>query len=136
MARTWTKTEAFAHFGAELENVRWSWSGISPSGDVVVLVLWQDAVRGKGGAVTYADEDDLEAEWRRRPGHSARTRHLIHCRDHLGGKFRAVVARAVDVTEDPRRIGSCYPQTGAVWQLDRFDETTGAFSAHVLPDGV
>jgi hypothetical protein len=36
----------------------------------------------------------------------------------------------VDVNEDPRRIASCYPQEGVTWQLDEFDESTGAFTAH------
>lgn len=132
MPRTWTKTEAFAHFGAELENVRWSWSGVSPDGGVVVLVLWQDGIKGRNGELTYADEDDLEAEWRSRPGHHARTRHLKHSVDQLDGRFRAVIARAVDTDEDPRRIASCHPQEKAIWQIDRFDEKTGTFAAHVV----
>jgi hypothetical protein len=39
MSRAWTKTEAFDRSGTRLTNTRWSWSGISPAGDVVALVL-------------------------------------------------------------------------------------------------
>ena len=133
MSRAWTKTDAFAHFGVTLDNVRWSWSGMSPDGSAVAVVLWQDAVKGRGGQLTYADDEDLDAEWRQRLGHDARIRHLVHSRDRLDGRFRAVIARAVDVTADPREIASCFPQEGVFWQIDSLDEDTGAFTAYVLP---
>jgi hypothetical protein len=133
MPRQWNKTESFGHFGAAMTNTRWSWSGVSPDGGVVVVVLWQDVVKGRDGRLTYADEDDLDADWRRRPGHSERIEHLRHCRDNLEGRFRAVIARAVNVNADPRDIAACHPQQGVWWQLDHLDEETGAFRAHVLP---
>lgn len=133
MPRTWTKTEAFAHFGTKLTNAQWSWSGIAPDGSVVAIVLWQDGVKGRDGGLTYADDDDLDAEWRRRLGHAERVRHLVHCRDALEGRFRAVIARAVVPITDPRQIASCHPQEGVWWRLEDFDETTGAFRAHVEP---
>ncbi|MHC9420583.1 hypothetical protein ACYZX9_18500 [Sphingomonas citri] len=132
MPKTWTKTEAFEFFGAKLTNARWSWSGLSPEEDVVAIVLWQDGVRGKNGEMTYADDQDLDAEWRRRPGHAERNRHLALCRDKLDGRFRAVIARAVDTSADPRQIAACFPQEQAVWKLSSFDETTGAFTAEVV----
>lgn len=135
MPRTWAKTEAFEHFGAKLTDARWSWSGIAPDGSVVAVVLWQDVVKGRNGELTYADEDDLDAEWRRRPGHAERVRHLAHCRDALDGRFRAVIARAVDVDADPRDIAACHPQQGMWWRLDHLHEATGAFRAHVERDG-
>lgn len=131
MPRTWTKTEAFESFGTRLTNARWSWSGIAPDGSVVAVVLWQDVVKGRNGELTYADEDDLEAAWRQRPGHAERVRHLAHCRDALDGRFRAVIARAVDVDADSRDIASCHPQHGVWWRLDHLDEASGAFRASV-----
>lgn len=131
MPRTWTKTEAFAHFGATLTNARWGWSGIAPDCSVMALVLWQDVVKGRDGQLTYFDDDDLDAEWRRRPGHAERTRHLAICQDRNEGRFRAVIARAVDPDADPRDIASCHPQESVWWRLDEFDEVTGAFRAHV-----
>jgi|ERR1051325_8465881 hypothetical protein len=132
MPRNWNKTEAFAHFGVQLDNVRWSWSGVSANSGVVAVLLWQDAVKGREGQLSYADDEDLDAPWRERLGHAARVRHLAHCRDHLDGRFRAVIARAVDVNADPRKIASCFPHEGATWKLDHLDESTGAFTAHVL----
>lgn len=131
MPRIWTKTEAFAHFGTELTNARWSWSGIAPDESVVAPVLWQDGVKRREGRLTYFDDDDLDGEWRRRAGHTERARHLAICRDRHEGRFRAVIARAVDPAADPRDIASCHPQEGVWWRLDEFDGTTGAFRAHV-----
>lgn len=50
----------------------------------------------------------------------------------LGGRFRAIIAKAVDVTADPRKIEKCFPQEGVYWQIDSLDEATGAFTAHVI----
>lgn len=135
MARSWSKTDAFALFGVGLDNTRWSWSGVSPDGATVCVLLWQDAVKRAGDRFEYADDEDLDAEWRTRLGHTARVRHLAHCRDQCDGRFRAVIARAVDTAADPREIDSCFPQQGVWWQLDSFDEGTGAFTAHALPSG-
>lgn len=132
MRETWNKTTSFEHFGVKLVNVRWSWSGRSDDGSVVALVLWQDGVTGKNGNLTYDDTEDANAEWRSRPGSKERTELLRHCCDHLAGRFRAVIAVAVDVKADPRKIERCFPQKGAFWQLDKFDRTTGAFSAYVV----
>jgi hypothetical protein len=41
MSKEWTKTDAFAYFGAHGANPRWSWSARSPDGANVVLTLWQ-----------------------------------------------------------------------------------------------
>lgn len=132
MRETWNKTTSFGHFDVKLSNTRWSWSGRSEDGSTVALVLWQDGVKGKNGDLTYDDSDEPDAEWRGRPGSNERTELLKHCRDHLGGPFRAVIAVAVDVKADPRQIAGCFPQKGVFWQLDDFDDTTGAFSAHVI----
>lgn len=132
MPRQWTKTEAFAHFGATMTNIRWSWSGMSPDRNSVVVVLWQDAIKRTDGQFVYADDEELDAAWRQRPGHAERIEHLRHSRDCLDGRFRAVIARAVDIHADPRDIASCHPQQDVWWQLDHFDEATGAFRAHAL----
>lgn len=132
MAESWNKTTSFAHFGVDLVNTRWSWSGRSADQSVVALVLWQDGVKGRNGDLTYDDTEDPTAEWRSRPGSTERMQLLKYCRDALGGRFRAVIAVAVDVTADPRQIERCFPQKGVFWQLDDFDETSGAFTAHVI----
>jgi len=113
-----------------MENTRWSWSGVSADGQSAVLVLWADGVRrDSAGNFIYEDNKDLDAEWRRRPGHSARVRHLLHVRDALGGEFNAIIARAEDVKAEPRKIQSCYPHEGVVWTLTSFEPATGAFTA-------
>lgn len=130
MPRQWSKTDAFAHYGVEMENTRWSWSGVSDDGQFAVLVLWADNVRRDAeGNFIYEDNKDLDAEWRRRPGHTARVRHLLHVRDQLAGKFNAIIARAEDRNASPRKIQSCYPHKGVVWRLTNFDPSTGAFTA-------
>lgn len=134
MRETWNKTTAFEYFGVPLLNTRWSWSGRSSDSSVVALVLWQDGVKGKNGELTYDDTEDADAEWRSRPGSKERTKILEHCRDYLGGRFRAVIAVAIDVKADPRQIERCFPQKDVFWQLDYFDDKTGAFSAHVIQD--
>jgi hypothetical protein len=130
--RQWSKTEAFEHFGVQLENVRWSWSGVSEDGQTVALVLWQDGVKGRDGELRYHDDDDLDAEWRKRTGAKRRIEHLKHAVGNRDGKFRAIIAKAVDTRADPRQIEKCFPQQDVWWQIDTFDETTGAFTAHVL----
>ncbi len=130
MPGQWSKTDAFAHYDVEMENTRWSWSGVSEDGKSAVLVLWADGVRRDAdGSFIYVDDKDLDAAWRRRPGHSARVRHLLHVRDELGGKFKAIIARPEDVKASPRKIASCYPHEGVIWTLTKFDPATGAFAA-------
>lgn len=67
MPRTWTKTEAFNHFGTKLTNVRWSWSRVAPDGGVVALVLCQEVVKGRNGELTYSDGDDAHPAPRPQP---------------------------------------------------------------------
>ena len=66
MPRAWSKTEAFDYFNTDMENVRWSWSGISRDQSKVVVVLWQDGVKRKEAHFVYWDDEDLGAEWRTR----------------------------------------------------------------------
>lgn len=132
MGKAWNKTTAFGHFGIVLENVQWSWSGISEDGGTVAVVLWQDGVKGRDGALIYRDDEDLEALWRQRTGNKRRIIHLQHALDALDCKFRAVIAKAVDINADPRQIEKCFPQEMAYWKLDTFDPVTGAFTAHIL----
>jgi len=45
MAAKWTRADAFAYFGAQGKNPRWSWSARSADGKTVVLTMWQDEFR-------------------------------------------------------------------------------------------
>ena len=128
--KNWSKTDAFANFDTELENVRWSWSGISRDESHVVLVLWQDSVKMRDGHLTYWDDEELDAEWRTRTGAKRRIEHIQHAIDKCEGKFHAVIAVARDVNSDPREIERCFPQENVIWMVDDFDHATGAFKAH------
>ena len=130
MPKDWSKTDAFAYFDTELENVRWSWSGISRDGSQVALVLWQDVVKMRDGRLTYWDDEELEAEWRTRIGAKRRSEHLQHAIDKCESKFHGVIAVARDVKSDPREIERCFPQRNVVWMVESFDHATGAFKAH------
>ena len=132
MARAWTKTEAFEHFGVELENVQWSWSGISRDGGRVAVVLWQDGVKMHEGHLAYYDDQDLDAEWRDRIGNKRRVLHLVHAREKLDGCFQAIIAKAADRDADLRKIEKCFPQVEGHWLLEFLDEETGAFRAHIV----
>ena len=132
MPKSWTKTEAFGHFDTELENVRWSWSGISRDQNTVVTVLWQDGVKKNDDRFVYWDDEDLQAEWRTRTGARRRSEHIQHAIDHCQSRFRAVIAIARDVNSDPREIDRCFPQQGVTWHIDSFDYDTGAFKAHAI----
>lgn len=132
MKKHWNKTTAFGHFGVTLENVQWSWSGVSGDASTVAVVLWQDGVKGKNGDFVYLDNDDLDAQWRERTGNKRRIEHLRHTMGNLDGRFRAIIAKAVDTDADPREIENCFPQEGVFWQLDSLDDDSGAFTAHVI----
>lgn len=113
-----------------MANTRWSWSGLSADKQTAVIVLWQDVVkRDDSGALVYRDDEDIDADWRRRPGHSERVEVLKHIVTELDGHFRAIIARARDTSVDPREIDSCFPQEGVIWKVDAFDPDTGAFTA-------
>jgi len=105
---------------------------MSADGKTVALVLWQDGIKGRNGELRYHDDEDLAAEWRQRIGAARRSEHLKHAVNHLGGRFRAVIAKAVDSSTDPRQIEKCFPQEGVEWQIETFDDQTGAFRAYVL----
>ena len=130
MPKVWSKTEAFDHFGVQMTNTRWSWSGVSDNGEAVVVVLWQDRVKASQEGTRYDDDKGLEEEWRKRTGSLHRTQHLKHAVENCGGKFHAVIAIPKDKDANPREIDRCFPQQGVLWTIDEFDEHTGAFRSH------
>ena len=134
MPRAWSKTEAFDYFNTDMENVRWSWSGISRDQSKVVVVLWQDGVKRKEAHFVYWDDEDLGAEWRTRIGARRRSEHIQHAIDHCDSRFYAIIAIARDVTSEPREIERCFPQGNAVWLIDSFDYASGSFKAHAVID--
>ena len=130
MAKRWTRTECFSHFGAAGANPRWSWSGRSTDGETVVITLWQDKLKRRpDGTWIYVDHDDRGHDWTRRPGNSERLEHLKHAVDNLGGLFRVVVAKAKDVDASHGAIEDCFPQPNLIMKIIELDRETGEFTA-------
>ena len=124
------KVEAYASFGAELKNERWSWSGHTPGGTTVVVTLWQDKIRPVEGGIRYDIYDDPDLEtWRTKRGNRERIRDLVLARERCDGLFRVVVGRAND-TGDAMLEGSFYEaRPDLTMRLIDLDQKTGAFSA-------
>ena len=131
MAKNWSKSEAFAYFGAAGKNSRWSWSARSPDGKTVVLTLWADELNYKSVPISYDCFGSKTAIWSDRPGNRERLENLIWARDQCDGLFRVVITVAEDVHAEPRAIKQCHPQRDMVMRLVDLDERTGEFRAEV-----
>lgn len=125
------KVEAFARYGVKLKNDRWSWSGISPAGDVV-LGLWQDEFDFRSTPPSYRANAETIALWHDRPGNRERIEHLAHARKNTGGRFRVVVMRAKDITADPREVAEAFARENMNMELVEFDEDSGLFTARLV----
>lgn len=120
---------AYRSFGATLTNERWSWSAITDVGEVI-LTLWKDELNYRTKPASY----DLFghprlAEWTDRPGNRERIEHLKWARDRSGGRFRVVIATAVDEDANIREIAEAYPRPNIIMRLVDLDERTGEFRA-------
>jgi hypothetical protein len=132
MAKVWTKTEAFAHFGATMTNVQWSWSARTPDGKTVVLSLWGDRFSWKKRPIEYHErEDDPPPEWIARLGNRERLENLIWAQEHCGRVFRVIMARAKDKNAEPREIEECFPRADLVMRIT-YIKPTGQFGAMVI----
>ncbi len=123
---------AYAQYGAELKNPQWSWSAIAPDGEVI-LTLWQDEFDYSAKPPCYdLFESPTLSLWSGRQGNKDRIEHLKHARDHREGRFRVVVAKALDPAADPRKIGEAFARPNMLMSLDALDERTGEFKASLL----
>jgi hypothetical protein len=137
MAKEWTKTEAFAYFGATLTNVRWSWSARTPDGTAVILALWSDRFSRKTNPLQYEEETGARTrEWVDRPGNRERIQNLIWARDHCDGVLRVVMARAKDINARPREIDDCFPRENLYMRITYLSEETGQFGAVAIEDNI
>lgn len=132
MSKSWTLSDAFAHFGAAGTNPRWSWSARSEDGKTVVMTLWQDIFNFKTRPISYDTYDHGTEVWTDTPRNRERLENLIWARDHCDGLFRVVVTVAEDVNVYPRKIEECFPQEKMVMRLVKLDEETGEFRAEVV----
>jgi hypothetical protein len=128
MAKKWTHTAAFKHFGTKPKNIQWSWSARSPEGETVVVTLWQDKFKRRDGRIVYERQGIFNGSPDTRPGFRELMDNLAWAQTHCHGRFRVITAIAKDVTAEPRSIRECAP-TNMVMRLTHLDMTTGTFSA-------
>jgi hypothetical protein len=133
MARKWTRTEAFGHFGVALTNTRWSWSGRTPNGKTVVLALWSDRFCPKTVPLQYKDHRFAPDQTRiNRAGNRERLDNLLWARDHCNGLFRVVMGKPKDRDSDPREVDDSWPKDNIVMRIISLNEHTGEFSAEMV----
>jgi hypothetical protein len=113
--------QAFAAFGATLLAPGESLSARGADGDVVVA-LWRHKFVGRDGALRYEQGPQPSTSTIR-----ALIADLVHARDHLDGKLRAVLCVAKDAGADPRALRECAPYPH-VLTLEALDESSGAFT--------
>jgi hypothetical protein len=124
-------TEAFAKYGATLNNHQWSVSAFAPDGSLVVS-LWQDWLkRGETkGTLVYADTLSL---WKGNDdGRNEFRRHLSAAKD-CGASIRLVVAHPVSPADaalvgkvpDESKIKKTFSvRQDVVGTLEEFDDDT------------
>jgi hypothetical protein len=132
VGKRWTKTEAFAAFGAKCRNARWSWSARSPDAGVVVLTFWKDFFNPKTKPATYDDTRWEELGDPNAPGNRERIENIKLAVERHGGVVSVVIAVAKDVEKAPREIEECYPQKNLKMRITEFNEKTGMFRAEVV----
>jgi hypothetical protein len=128
LARKWTHTKAFEHFGTKPKNVQWSWSARNEAEKTVVVTLWQDMFSRKDGKFVYVRPGFEPSEPDTRPGFRELMENLVWARDHCDGRFKVIVAIAKDRNAVPRSIRECAP-TKMIMRLTHLDSDIGAFTA-------
>jgi hypothetical protein len=128
MAKRWTHTSAFAHFGTKPHNVQWSWSARSGDGKTVVVTLWQDLFTRERHRLIYSRPGSELSAPDRRPGFRELMENLTWARDNCEGQFKIIIAIAKDVSAEPRAIAECFPSPMTM-KLTHLDVSTGAFTA-------
>lgn len=125
-----TRTEAFAHFGAQLRNVGWSWSARTADDKTVILALWSDRFSWQARPVRYDDyRSKVDQTWIDRPGNRERLENLVWARDKCDGLFRVVMVTPKDKQSDPREIDESFPRDDIVMKIIDLSEATGEFRA-------
>lgn len=129
IAINWTKTSAFAHFGAKATNVRWGWSARSDDGATIVLTVWDDEfdVDDPSSVLDTFGHPTL-AQWTHAKGNRDKIKNLLWTRENCGDLFRLIVATAEDVDAMPRKAVGFRPHT-RLMRLTDLDERTGEFRA-------
>lgn len=126
MASKMTRTECFAVHGVVPKNNRWSWSGRSPDGSRVAVVLWQDKF-ADGGKAYRSEAHSSDEKWFGSNGHNELIENLQHAKEMLSGVVYFIVARAKDPLAEPRSIDECFTRANMQMEIVHFDPVSGAF---------
>ena len=128
------KVKAYGEMGVKLRNIRWSWSGRTSDGRVV-LSIWKEQIdwNAKPPRIDIFEDDRL-ADMMSKPGNKERIENLKWARDRYDGVFELVLTTAVDFDASPRVIARAEPSKLKM-KLVSFDEISGEFSAQVVERG-
>ena|ERR1700693_654643 len=129
MPRKHTHIECFEFFGTKPRNTYWSWSARNEESKVVVVTLWQDELKPRDGKLTYRREGYDPITPDRRPGNKELLENLQWAMDHCDGKFKVIVAIAVDPKAEPRSIRECFPHPKLTMRVMELNLSTGSFEA-------
>jgi hypothetical protein len=133
MAKSWTKTEAFAFFGTKLVNTVWSWSARSDDGKTVVLTLWSDRFSRGSSPVTYDGRKRFVGEdWKERSGNKERCANLKWAQQYCDSLFKVVMITPRHPTASPREILEAFPKPEMTMKITWLDPETGEFLAELV----
>jgi hypothetical protein len=128
--KKYTRTEAFAEYGAKGKNARWSWSARNEDEKIIVLTLWQNELIRDGKNLAYYSKARKDAvEWSNKLGNKERLENLKWCMENCDGRFRVVIAIAKDDKAVPRSIKECFPKKELIMRITDLNEETGEFQA-------
>ncbi|ESZ05409.1 MULTISPECIES: hypothetical protein [unclassified Mesorhizobium] len=125
MAKKYTHTECFEHFGTAPRNTYWSWSARNENTKTVAVTLWQHEFVWKGKQPSF-ERPSLDLEQKVRPGHNELMTNLRWAIDHANGEVQVIIAIAKDKMAQPKTIKECFPSK-MVMRVTALDEGTGAF---------
>lgn len=127
------KVAAFAEYGAKLPNDRWAWSAVTPDEKTVVLQLWTERFDPTLDPPRYSEFGNPGLLHNsKRPGNSARIKHLRWASDNCDGHFRVVIASGTDDEDGNRQTSQASAEKAILMRLIRLDEETGEFEAEVI----
>ncbi|RWM10440.1 hypothetical protein [Mesorhizobium sp.] len=125
MAKKYSHTECFEHFGTSPKNTYWSWSARNEETKTVVVTLWQHEFIWVDKRPAY-ERTWLDPNRKVRPGHNELMTNLRWAVDNCDGVVNVIVAIAKDTSAKTKAIKECFPSK-IVMKVAALDESTGAF---------
>jgi hypothetical protein len=128
-----SRIAAFRSYGTKPANVYTSLSAVSADKKTVVVTLWQQDFRGRGGAMTYKLHDF--GDWFRGPGVNEFFKHLNWAVVNCGGMVRVIIVTKERTQSGPPRT-ICFPRPDLVMRVTHLDAKIGSFTLEqVAPVG-